>query len=170
MAFLSEESADAFDRRNAPRTWIVDPIDGTRAFLRGDPHFTICVALVEDGKALLAAVYNPATDEFFEAEAGKGTLLNGKPVQASAQGDLENCRILGGQGLFNHPGWPRPWPDMQIGYRNSTNYQMALVASGEADAMLAITRKAGLGRGPRCPDRDGSRRDCHRPYRRNFLL
>ena len=140
--FLSEESADAFDRLQSKRTWIIDPIDGTRAFLKGDPHFTVCAALVEDGKALAAAVFNPATEEFFEAETGKGALLNGAPAQASGADRLENCNILGWPGMFKHPGWPIPWPVMNISQRNSTNYRMALVASGEVDAMLAIARKA----------------------------
>lgn len=140
--WLSEESAEEHGRLSAPRTWVVDPIDGTRAFLKGKPHFTICASLIEDGRALVSMVFNPATREFFEASAGEGALLNGKPIRASGCAAVEHCTILGADHMFRHPGWPDPWPDMRIEQRNSTNYRMALVAAGVFDATLALAPKA----------------------------
>jgi myo-inositol-1(or 4)-monophosphatase len=140
--YLSEESSDDKKRLHAERTWIVDPIDGTRAFLRGDPHFTICVALIEGDKALTSAVYNPATEEFFEATAGQGAKLNDEVLSTSPQCSLENCTMLGNKQMFEHKGWPQSWPAMRIEQRNSTNYRLALVATGQFDASLAIARKA----------------------------
>ena len=140
--WLSEESADDDARLAAPRTWIVDPIDGTRAFLAHKPHFAVCVALVEDGEAVASAIFNPATDELFEAVRGGGARRNGEPIRASDCGDVEGCRMLGTRSMFEHQGWPEPWPAMRIGYRNSTSYRLALVADGRFDAAVALTRKA----------------------------
>src|SRR5437660_1447580 len=81
--WLSEETEDDQTRLEKRRVWVVDPIDGTRAFLAGTPHFCQAVALVEDGRPILAALFNPATDEFFEAAVGNGATLNGKPIRVS---------------------------------------------------------------------------------------
>ena len=139
--WLSEESADDLSRLDAPRTWIVDPIDGTRAFLRGKPHFAVCVALVEAGQAVASAIFNPATDEFYEAVRGQGARRNGEPVAASRCEGLSGCEMLGSRAMFEHRGWPEPWPTMNLGYRNSTSYRLALVAEGRFDATLALVRK-----------------------------
>ena len=140
--FLSEESAEDPQRLSAPRTWIVDPIDGTRAFLKGRPHFTICAALIENGVAIAAAVYNPAMDEFFEAGAGDGAMMNAAPIHASGTAGLEGCAMIGAPHMFDHPEWPEEWPAMHVAQRNSTNYRLALVGAGAFDATLALARKA----------------------------
>src|ERR1700687_2946560 len=74
--WLSEETEDDETRLTHRKVWVVDPIDGTRAFLQGVPHFCHAVALVEDGRPVLAALFNPAVDEFYEAIAGQGARLN----------------------------------------------------------------------------------------------
>ena len=140
--WLSEECVDNEHRLSTPRVFIVDPIDGTRAFIDAQPEFTVCAALVEKGEALAAAVFNPVTDEFFEATIGGGARVNGEPITASKQEGLEGARVLGMKQMFTHEGWPRPWPDMKIGYRNSTQYRFALVAKGHYDGALALVRKS----------------------------
>ena len=139
--WLSEETEDDASRLTAPRSWIVDPIDGTRAFLRGKPHFAVCVALVEAGAPVAAAIFNPATDEFYEATKGGGARRNGEAIRASGCSGLQGCEMLGSRAMFAHKGWPQPWPVMNLGYRNSTSYRMALVAEGRFDATLALVRK-----------------------------
>jgi myo-inositol-1(or 4)-monophosphatase len=79
--WLSEESPDDPARLTKPRVWIVDPIDGTKAYINGLPEYCISVALVERGKPVVAAIFNPSTDEMFSATRGGGLQLNGKPVQ-----------------------------------------------------------------------------------------
>lgn len=139
--WLSEETEDDTARLDTRRQWIVDPIDGTRAFMKGRPHFAVVAALIEAGRPISAAIFNPATDEFFEAEAGGGARLNGRPIAASARADIEGCRMLGSADMFGHPAWPQKWPAMHIEQRNSIAYRAALVAAGEFDAMLAMTWK-----------------------------
>src|SRR5277367_7138565 len=70
--WLSEESADDEARLGKPRVWIVDPIDGTRGYLAGREDWCVSVALVEDDAPVLAAVFAPASDEFFFAMRGQG--------------------------------------------------------------------------------------------------
>src|SRR3954470_3832259 len=82
--WLSEESADDETRLGKRLVWIVDPIDGTRGYLAGREDWCVSVALVEDTAPVLAAVFAPATGEFFFAGRGQGTTLNGAAVQATA--------------------------------------------------------------------------------------
>ena len=140
--WLSEESADDRSRLERDRTLIVDPIDGTRAFLRGDDQFTVCLAVVESGRPLASVIYAPARDELYAAAAGHGATLNEKPVRTSSKASLDACRMLGSEKMFGHPAWPAPWPPMKVTYKNSTSYRMALVASGAFDGTIALTAKA----------------------------
>src|ERR1700704_5611281 len=80
--WLSEESADDNARLGQPLVWIVDPIDGTRGYLAGREDWCVSVALVEDARPVLAAVFAPASDEFFFAARGRGASLNGLPIHA----------------------------------------------------------------------------------------
>jgi len=78
--WLSEESPDDSARLQKARVWVIDPIDGTKAFIRGEPEFCVSVALVEEGLPVVAAIFNPSTDELFAATRGGGLRLNHKPV------------------------------------------------------------------------------------------
>lgn len=139
--WLSEETADDPARLDRRRVWVVDPIDGTRAFLQGVPHFCHAVALVEDGRPIAAALYNPAADEFYEAAAGQGARLNGQPIHVSDRHEIAGCRMAAFAPLFRHPAWREAWPEMDIIQRDSVAYRLALVASGVADAALGLNAK-----------------------------
>ncbi|MEO6947394.1 MAG: 3'(2'),5'-bisphosphate nucleotidase CysQ [Nitrobacter sp.] len=93
--WLSEESADDSSRLGKQRVWIVDPIDGTRGYLAGHDDWCVSVALVEGASPLLAAVFAPATDEFFLAARGQGASRNGVPVRAMPGDTLVFSRIAG---------------------------------------------------------------------------
>lgn len=140
--WLSEESAEDPTRRTAARTWIVDPIDGTRAFLSGGRDFSVCVALVENGSAVASAVFCPGKDEFYEARLGGGARLNGEKIRASARTRLEGCRILASKKMLKYDGWPTPWPAMDVAYRASMSYRFALLAAGRCDAVAVLARCA----------------------------
>jgi myo-inositol-1(or 4)-monophosphatase len=143
--WLSEETADDSSRLSAKCTFIVDPIDGTLAFVRNKPHFTICAAAARDGRPFAGVVYNPISEECFSAAAGRGAFLNGAAIAPSTRSEVENCRMLADKGMLNHPAWSnppnRPWPPMHIESRSSIAYRMALVACGAFDAMLALSSK-----------------------------
>jgi myo-inositol-1(or 4)-monophosphatase len=143
--WLSEETKDTPARKTKEFLFVVDPIDGTIAFMKGRPHFTVCVALVRGHRPMIGAVYNPMLDEFYAAAEGQGATLNGKTIHISQRDTLEGCRMLGDRALLESPRWNdppnRPWPPMQIENRNSVAYRMALVACGAFDATLALSAK-----------------------------
>jgi myo-inositol-1(or 4)-monophosphatase len=93
--WLSEESADDEARLGKRLVWIVDPIDGTRAYLAGRDDWCVSVALVEDASPVLAAVFAPQSGEFFFAARGQGALLNNRRVHATSGDDLDFARIAG---------------------------------------------------------------------------
>ena len=78
--WLSEESPDSLDRLQKRRVWVIDPIDGTKAFISGEPEFCISVGLIEQGQPIVAGIFNPSTNELFTATRGGGLYLNSKPV------------------------------------------------------------------------------------------
>jgi len=139
--WLSEETEDDLTRLTRRRVWVVDPIDGTRAFLDGLPHFCHAVALVECGRPIMAALYNPALDEFYEASAGCGAKLNGFSIRVSARAEIAGCRMAAFAPLFRHPAWRESWPEMEIIQRDSVAYRIAMVANGSADAAFGLNSK-----------------------------
>lgn len=143
--WLSEETGADVERAGAARVFIVDPIDGTTAFLKEKPHFSISVAVVEKGEPVAGVVYNPITEECFAAASGGGAKLNGAPIHVSARAALAGCHMLGAKDMFVHLSWLKPpntpWPEMQIETRSSIAYRMALVAAGQFDAALVLAPK-----------------------------
>jgi myo-inositol-1(or 4)-monophosphatase len=93
--WLSEESADDEDRLGKRLVWIVDPIDGTRGYLGGREDWCVSVALVEDATPMLAAVFAPATEEFFFASRGQGATRNGKAISVTGGTALDFARVAG---------------------------------------------------------------------------
>jgi myo-inositol-1(or 4)-monophosphatase len=100
-AWLSEESVDDQTRLGAPQVLIVDPIDGTRGFARGEPHWAVAVALVEDGRPVIGVVHAPALAETYAARAGAGATLNGAALAVAdvALPDLRDLRVTCPGGL-----------------------------------------------------------------------
>lgn len=136
--WLSEETKDDHSRHACPRTFVVDPIDGTRAFIERTPTFTVSIAIIQDGRSIAGALYNPLTDEMFEATLGGGARLNGKTITAPDLASIEGIRMVGYARKFRRLGWP----EMNCHVANSMAYRMALVASGQADATVAFTPKS----------------------------
>ena len=140
--WLSEETADDRSRLTAKRAFVVDPIDGTIAFMKDRPHWAVSVAVVEDGQPVAGVLHAPAMDEIFVAEAGKGATMNGRPIHVQDKAALEGCALLADVRHLRKPDWPEPWPeDLRIETRNSVAYRMALVASAGFDAVVALSSK-----------------------------
>lgn len=142
--WLSEETLDDVRARRRDRVWVVDPIDGTRAYMRrDDPHWCIAIAVVEDGEAVAGVIFAPAFDALYEARRGGGAFLNGRPIGASEKGEEDGARLIADRSLVTHPAWPEPWPDVVVSdpKPNATLYRLALVADGRWDATLALAVK-----------------------------
>ena len=140
--WLSEETADDADRLSRQRVFVVDPVDGTRSFLKDRPWWSVSIAVVEGDRAISGAVFAPDLDQMFTAAADQGAKLNGAAIRASGTSELDDCRMIGDQRMFDHPAWPARWPAMRVEPRNSTALRLALVAAGEFDATLTIAPKS----------------------------
>ncbi len=93
--WLSEESQDDQTRTARDYCWIVDPIDGTRAFSLGRSQWCIAAALVLRGRPVLSAIYQPVPELFFAAKLGDGAKLNGKAIMAEDGASLNGAKVIG---------------------------------------------------------------------------
>lgn len=129
--WLSEETADSPERLSARRTFVVDPIDGTRAFLDGRRTWCVSVAVVEEGKPLVGVLDCPARGEFYEATLAGPALRNGAAIGVAQPGSAP--RVAGPKAMLAEaPAYMRAGPS--IPYIPSLAYRIAMVASGELDA------------------------------------
>lgn len=94
-AWLSEETVDDALRLSRRFVWVVDPIDGTRAYMAGSPDWAVCVALLDEGRPILGIVHAPASGATYTAIAGGGAQRNGEPILASRLTALTEARIAG---------------------------------------------------------------------------
>ncbi len=85
---IGEEGWKEGETREAEYAWFLDPLDGTTNYVHGYPMFCVSVALAHRGDVLLGAVYNPLHDEFFCAQKGEGSALNGERITVSSAGRL----------------------------------------------------------------------------------
>jgi myo-inositol-1(or 4)-monophosphatase len=134
--WLSEESADDPSRLERRLVWIVDPIDGTRGYLAGKEDWCVSVALVENESPLLAAVFAPASDEFFFAVRGQGASCNGMALHATPGTELDFSRVAGPKPLVERL---RKTPDDIVLHPRigSLALRLCRVADGRLDAAFA---------------------------------
>ncbi len=138
--WLSEETPDDRLRLSQRQVWIVDPIDGTRAFAHGGDEWCVAAALLIDGRPALAAIYRPMTDEFYEARRGKGASLNGKPLHAGRSAGLTGARVLGNASAIRQLE-ARVAVEAIASGNTPLAMRLARVASGDLDAALSTTPK-----------------------------
>ncbi len=139
--WLSEETIDSSDRLSCPRTWIIDPLDGTKEFIGRLPEFCICVALVVEGTPRVAVSYNPVTDELFHAIRGAGAFLNQKQIRVSDRQTLDDALVLASRSEDKRGEWEVFKPHCQVELTGSVAFKLALVAAGRADATFTLTPK-----------------------------
>lgn len=136
--WLSEERIDDRSRARCARVWVVDPIDGTRAYADGVPQFAISVGLVQEGEPLVGVVLNPATGERFEALRGGGAWLNGQRLAVSACTRLADADLVSSRTEMKRRHWPTMVPEATFTTIGSLAYKLALVASGRFDGLLSL--------------------------------
>ena len=130
--WLSEETSDESDRIERPRLWVVDPIDGTRDYLRDRPGWCVSVALVEDRVPVLGVLAAPKRAELWTAARGEGSRRNGVPLRVSPRAELAGARVPADQ-------LPRVDGDLvSVEKPNSIALRIALVAAGEADLVATL--------------------------------
>ncbi len=141
--FFGEESGGA---TRAPGRWIVDPIDGTANFMRGQRLYTISIAYEHDGALQIGCVYCPGTDELFLGVRGHGATLNGQPIHVSDTASLRDAIVHMGFGVRVPPDRERTlavFPALlrsvsDVRRTGSAAYDMCCVAAGRADAYLEL--------------------------------
>jgi myo-inositol-1(or 4)-monophosphatase len=140
--WLSEETVDTYERLDKTRVWIVDPLDGTKEFIAGIPHFAVSIALVYKNEPVVGVIYNPATDEMFSCQRGKGVYLNGDKVFVSQKTNLSNSSITVSRSEVKRNEW-EPYRNefKSINPIGSVAYKLALVSSGNYDIFTTIAPK-----------------------------
>ena len=134
--WLSEESVDDPARLAARFVWIVDPIDGTRAYIAGLPEWVVSAALVDNGRPVAGCLFAPVSGEFFAAVAGGGATCNGAAISVSPGRELGGIRIAGPKNFLEK--LPAFEPPANIVPRiPSLALRLARVAQGTLDATIA---------------------------------
>lgn len=136
--WLSEETEDDPARLSAERVFIVDPIDGTRAFIEGQTSFAHSLAIVDRGEVSTGVVYLPMEDKLYAAGRGLGATLNTARISVSARTRVEDARALVTRPNTQPKHWKGGVPPLHRNYRPSIAYRLALVAEGRFDATLTF--------------------------------
>ena len=136
--WLSEESADTPARRDCEHVFMIDPIDGTRAFIAGETTFSHALAVVRNGVVTAAAVCVPARDLMFAATLDGAALCNGRPISVSDRAGIMGANILTPKTNMAAEHWIGPVPDITRSFRASVAYRLCLVAQGAFDGMLSL--------------------------------
>jgi myo-inositol-1(or 4)-monophosphatase len=139
--WLSEETEDSADRLTRDSVFIIDPIDGTRAFAEGSRTWAHSLAVARGGRITAAVIYLPQRERMYSAALGQGAALNGIAIEASALTDLAQADVLTARPNLAPEHWKgRQPPGFNRSYRPSLAYRMAKVADGRAGAMLTLRR------------------------------
>lgn len=137
--WLSEETEDNDKRLSTTAQFVIDPIDGTRAFIAGSKDWSHSLAIVHGGRVTAAAVYVPMRDLMFTATLGEGAQLNGVPITTLKNTQLSDATILTHKSSCNKKHWKSgAFPDAKIAFRSSLAYRLCLVAEGRFDAMITL--------------------------------
>ena len=137
--WLSEETPDGVERLSRRRTFIVDPIDGTRSFIEGSPIWAHSLAVAEEGRVIAAVVFLPLKHKLYSAASGAGAFLNGAAIRATAQDRLAGASVLAAKPTCDPVNWRgREVPRINRHHRPSLAYRLSLVAEGRFDAMLTL--------------------------------
>ncbi|WP_241095079.1 3'(2'),5'-bisphosphate nucleotidase CysQ [Marinicauda algicola] len=135
--WLSEENPDDESRLEKDRSFVVDPLDGTRAFIKHRPEFVVSIGVLDKGHPLAGVLYDPCEEALYAASREGGAFRNGDRIWVSDQDRLDGARILG------DPGRLVALRDLGAKAHtvNSVALRLALVACGAHDAVVAVRPK-----------------------------
>ena len=139
--WLSEETPDDAARLDCERVFIIDPIDGTRAFIAGERHFAVSIAVAEKGQVIAGAIFLPALDRLYQAGNDDPALCNGQPISCASRAGLAGANLLMSKSFLAPDHWRQSPPDLKRSFRSSIAYRLCLVAEGAFDGMIS-TRDA----------------------------
>ncbi|WP_135447718.1 3'(2'),5'-bisphosphate nucleotidase CysQ [Tabrizicola caldifontis] len=136
--WLSEETPDDPARLECESVFIIDPIDGTRAFIAGEETFSHSLAVARQGRVTAAVVFLPALDRIYTASESAPALRDGQPMAASRRDRLEGADILTTKANMAPEKWPGGVPEIFRHFRASLAWRLCLAAEGRFDGMLTL--------------------------------
>lgn len=137
--WLSEETPDDGKRLAAERVFILDPIDGTRAFIEGNDGFAHSLAIAEGGRVTAGVVYLPVQNRLYAATPDGPATLNGQPIRCADRAEAGGATVLAAKANFDPIRWKGGAPPaMARSFRPSLANRLCLVAEGRFDAMLTL--------------------------------
>ncbi len=136
--WLSEETPDSTDRLACDWVFIVDPIDGTRAFIAGDDTFSHSLAVAHQGRIVAAVVYLPVLDRMYAASADGSATRDGVEICASPRDSDVGANLLVTRANMEPAFWPGGVPEVKRSFRPSIAFRMCLAAEGRHDGMLTL--------------------------------
>ncbi|WP_296419524.1 3'(2'),5'-bisphosphate nucleotidase CysQ [Pseudooctadecabacter sp.] len=136
--WLSEETEDGTARQSTDRQFIIDPIDGTRAFIEGSKDWAHSLAVAEAGRIVAGVVYLPMRDALYAAALGRGATLNGSPIRAQPDKPIDSATLLTTKPIMDPKHWVAGVPPFNRTFRSSLAFRLALVAEGRFDGMLTF--------------------------------
>jgi myo-inositol-1(or 4)-monophosphatase len=136
--WLSEETPDNADRLAVDTVFIVDPIDGTRAFVAGEETWAHSLAVARRGRVTAGVVYLPALDRIYTASEVSPPMKDGQPITASRRDALIEANILTTKANMAPEKWPGGVPEIHRSFRASLAYRLCLAAEGRFDGMLTL--------------------------------
>lgn len=139
--WLSEETQDTAERLSKERVWIVDPLDGTKEFIKKIPEFAVSIALSVGGSIVVGVISNPVTREIFSARKGSALSLNGKGASVSGTRELKKATILASRSETKRGEWKGFDDTFLVRVSGGIAHKMSLVASGAADGSFSLQPK-----------------------------
>jgi myo-inositol-1(or 4)-monophosphatase len=140
--WLSEETVDSGDRLARDRVWIVDPLDGTKEFIKGIPEFSVAIALSHRGQAVVGVTYNPIKREMYSAASGLGCFLGSKRVRVTRTRVLKRATVLASRSEIARGEWQVFDGVVVVSPTGSVAYKLAMVAAGKGDATFTRSPKS----------------------------
>ncbi|NQV15553.1 3'(2'),5'-bisphosphate nucleotidase CysQ [bacterium] len=142
FGWLSEETIDTDERLEKEYVWVVDPLDGTKEFIEGVPHFVVSIGLVKNGRPILGVLYNPIREELIRTDESDGVWFNSEKAELCQLEKLIEVGCLNSRSETRRGLW-KPWTDhfrvlKPIG---SVAYKLGLVAGGQEDFFVTLRPK-----------------------------
>lgn len=141
FGWLSEETAREEASRSKSHVWVVDPIDGTSAFVGGSRQWCVGACLLSHGRPVAAAAFAPAQNRFYEAVLDAGARLNGNPMQITDKSGLDGSRFVAHKSALSQSKWNAPVPQINCAMTTSLILRHCVVAAGEYDGAIAFGKK-----------------------------
>lgn len=138
--WLSEETVDDARRLDCPRVWIVDPLDGTKEFVKGIPEFCVSVALAAEGRPVVGVVVNPSTGVCYSAAEGQGARADDSPISVRADAGA-SLVVAASRSEIGRGEWESYEGRLTVQPAGSAAFKLALVATGEVDASFTTATR-----------------------------